>query len=104
MSRLWEKVRRSVRVPFADGNYEETEKWAKLAIQMHPRAPIRRVLMIACCAFNGDHDEAGKHADYLESFAPNFISSVLRGDITLYSNPAQKSLLVVGLRKAGVVQ
>jgi TolB-like protein len=89
---------------FADGDYKETEKWAKLAIQMHPRAPIRRALMIACCAFNGDLDEARKHAEYLESFAPNFIPSVLRGNITLYSNPAHKALLVEGLRKAGLVQ
>ena len=70
---------------------------------MHPRAPIRRALMIACCAFNDDLDEAAKHADYLESFAPDFIPSVLRDDITLYSNPEHKASLVEGLRKAGLV-
>jgi TolB-like protein len=87
---------------FADCDYEETEKWAKLAIQMHPRAPIRRALMIACCAQFGDLEEARKHLEFLESFSPDFIPSLLRGDITLYSNPKHDALLLEGLRMAGV--
>ncbi len=86
---------------FADGDYEKTEKWAKLAIQMHPRAPIRRALMIACCVHNRNLKEAREHVDFLESFAPDFLPSLMRGDITLYSNPDHDALLVEGLRKAG---
>ncbi len=86
---------------FADGDYEETEKWAKLAIQMHPRAPIRRALMIACCVHNGDLKEAREHVDFLKSFAPDFIPSILRGDLTLYKMPEHNALLIDGLRKAG---
>jgi TolB-like protein len=87
---------------FADGDYKETEKWAKRAVQMHPRAPIRRALMIACCVHNGDLKEAREHADFLESFAPDFTPSLLRGEITLYSDPEHNALLVEGLRKAGI--
>jgi TolB-like protein/class 3 adenylate cyclase/lipopolysaccharide biosynthesis regulator YciM len=86
---------------FADGDYEATEKWARLAVQMHPRAPIRRALMIACCVHNGDLEGARKHANELASFAPEFIPSVLRGDITLYNDPVHNALLVEGLSKAG---
>ena len=42
-----------------------------------------------------------KHADELASFAPEFIPSVLRGDMTLYSDPAHNARLVEWLSKAG---
>ncbi len=89
---------------FADGDYEDTEKWAKLAIQMHPRAPIRRALMIACCVHIGDFEEARKHVDFLESFSPDFIPSVLSGEMTLYKTPEHNALLIDGLRKAGKIE
>ena len=85
---------------FADGDFEKTKEWSRLAIQVHPKAPIRHALMIACCAFNDDLDDAGKHVDSLKSFAPEFIPSVLRGDMTIYRDPAQNALLAEGLRKA----
>ena len=85
---------------FADGDYEETEKWAKPAIQMHPRAPIRRALMIACCVHKGEFKKAREHVDFLKSFAPDFIPSILHGDLTLYKMPEHNALLVDGLRKA----
>jgi hypothetical protein len=60
--------------------------------------------MIACCVHNGDLGEARKHADELASFAPEFIPSLLRGDVTLYSDVAHNDLLLEGLRKAGITQ
>ncbi len=57
--------------------------------------------MIACCVHNSNLKEAREHVDFLESFAPDFMPSLLRGDITLYSNPNHDALLVEGLRKAG---
>ena len=87
---------------FADGSYEETKKWAKLAIQMHPRAPIRRALMIACCVRSGELKEAMEHAEYLKSFSPDFIPSILRGELTLYKMREHNALLADGLRKAGL--
>jgi tetratricopeptide (TPR) repeat protein len=86
---------------FADGDFEETRKWGKLSIQMHPRAPIRRALMIACCVHDGEFAEAAEHVKFLDSFAPDFISSVLRGDLTLYKLPEHNALLADGLRAAG---
>jgi hypothetical protein len=69
---------------------------------MHPKAPIRRALMIACCVQSGELEEAREHMEFLESFSPDFIPSVLRGDLTLYKMPEHNALLVEGLRKAGL--
>jgi adenylate cyclase len=85
---------------FADGDFEETRKWAALAIQKHPRAPIRRALMIACCIHDGDAEAARKHVEFLNSFAPAFIPSVLQGDVVLFKLQAHNALLAEGLRKA----
>jgi hypothetical protein len=57
--------------------------------------------MIACCVHNGDLEGARKHANELASFAPQFIPSVLRGDMTLYSDPAHNARLVEALQRAG---
>ena len=84
---------------FAESDYNETEKWAKLAVQMHPKAPSRRSLMIACCVHQGDLEAAKEHQDFLASFSPDFVPSLLRGDVTLFSNPEHNALLVEGLRK-----
>ncbi len=68
---------------------------------MHPRAPIRRALMIACCVHDGDMAGAAEHAEFLHSFSPDFIPSVLRGEMVLYKLPDQNALLAEGLSKAG---
>ena len=87
---------------FADGDLEKTREWGKLAIQLHPKAPIRRALMIACCGHAGDLGEAARQAADLETFAPDFLSSILSGQMTLYKMPEHNALLVDGLRKAGL--
>jgi hypothetical protein len=87
---------------FADGDFEKTRDWGKLAIQMHPKAPIRRALMIACCGNAGDLEEAGRHAAELKAFAPDFLRTIYQGEMTLYKMPEHNALLVDGLRKAGL--
>jgi adenylate cyclase len=87
---------------FADGDFEKTKEWGTLAIQMHPKAPIRRALIIACCGHAGDLDEAAKQAANLKAFAPDFLPSILNGDMTLYKMPDHNKLLVDGIRKAGL--
>ena len=87
---------------FAEGDYEKTKHWAELAVQMHPRAPIRRTLMIACCVEIGDLQKAQEHAAFLRSFAPNFIPSLFEGEMKLYKDPAHDRRLAEGLRKAGL--
>jgi len=89
---------------FADSDFEMCKEWGTLAIQMHPRAPIRRTLMIACCGYRGELEEAREHMDYLESFSPDFLPSVLQGGLSLYKMPEHNALLVEGLRKAGLTQ
>ncbi|MDH3673178.1 MAG: adenylate/guanylate cyclase domain-containing protein [Gammaproteobacteria bacterium] len=87
---------------FAEGDFEEAKRFGVLAIQMGPKAPIRRALMIACCAYTGDSQGAVRHAQELNAFAPDFIPSVLSGAMTLYKMPEHNALLVDGLRKAGL--
>jgi TolB-like protein len=87
---------------FAEENFEEAIKWGHLSIQLHSNAPIRRALMVACCAYTGDFEQAVHHADELKSFAPDFIPTILRGDMLLYKMPEHTKLLVDGLCKAGL--
>ena len=85
---------------FSESNYAETRKWARLAIQMTPRAPIRRALMIASCGFEGDLAEADEHKRFLESFSPYFLSSILDGKVRLFQNKGAEARLIEGLHKA----
>ncbi|MEM7170356.1 MAG: adenylate/guanylate cyclase domain-containing protein [Pseudomonadota bacterium] len=85
---------------FGDGDFSETQKWARLAVQMHPKAPIRRALMIACCMHNQDLEAAKNHTVQLRSFAPGFIQSIISGDLTLYKDSSVNRLLADGLARA----
>jgi hypothetical protein len=89
---------------FAEEEFEQAAKWGELAIQMTPKAPIRRALMIVCCVECGKREEAMRHAETLKSFAPDFLSSLLRGDLTLYRRPEHNALLVEGLRRSGLAE
>jgi adenylate cyclase len=87
---------------FAEEDFEEAIKWGRLSIQMHSKAPMRRVLMVACCAYKGDFEQAAVHVAALEEFSPTYISSILRGDLLIYKTPGHNNLLLEGLRKAGM--
>ena len=87
---------------FADGDFEQAAKWGRLSIQMHARAPIRRAMMVACCAYGGRFDEARGHAAELVKFSPGFIASLLSRDLVLYREPGHNDLLIEGLRLSGV--
>ena len=87
---------------FAERDFDQAMKWGKLAIQMETKAPIRRALTVACCAYAGEFEEAMRNAKFLESVAPDFIPSILSGNMTLYKMPEHNRLLVDGLRKAGL--
>jgi adenylate cyclase len=86
---------------FAEADFEEAMKWGHLSIQLHSKAPIRRALMVASCAYTGDFEQAARHVEELKIFSPDFISTILRGDLSLYKIPEHNKLLVDGLRKAG---
>jgi adenylate cyclase len=87
---------------FAEEDFEEAMKWGRLSIQMHSKAPMRRVLMVACCAYNGDLEQAAAHVAALAEFSPTYIPSILRGDLLIYKTPGHNNLLIEGLRKAGM--
>jgi hypothetical protein len=56
--------------------------------------------MIACCIHDGDVEAARRHVEFLNSFSPAFIPSVLQGDVVLFKLQEHNALLAEGLRKA----
>ena len=87
---------------FAESSFVDARHWGERAIQLTPRAPIRRALMIAASAHLGRPDEGRPHADALAGFAPTFLDSIMSGRLALYRLPEHNSLLVEGIAKSGV--
>lgn len=87
---------------FIEGNFARLREWAELAIQGRPTAPIRRVLMIAYAAEVGDAALLRTHLDALQHVAPDFISSLFRGDYRPFHRPEHMKMLLDSLRKAGL--
>nr|WP_255455805.1 adenylate/guanylate cyclase domain-containing protein [Ruegeria sp. PrR005] len=86
---------------FAEGDFIEARRWGERAIEMTPRAPIRRALMIAAAAHLGLLEQARPHTEALADFAPAFLDSLVSGRLTLYRLPEHNALLVEGLKKSG---
>jgi len=84
--------------------FARLREWAELAIQSHPTAPIRRVLMIVYAAEVGDTQLLHTHLERLQSFAPDFIPSLIRGDFRPLYTPEHVTMLLDGLRKAGLAE
>jgi adenylate cyclase len=80
--------------------YDEAVRWAGLAIQSQPSAPIRRSIMIACCARAGDLPRAAQERAVLDGFAPDFIASLFRGENRVFTRPEDMEHLLDGLRLA----
>jgi tetratricopeptide (TPR) repeat protein len=81
-------------------DYPEAVQWAELAIQSHPTAPIRRAIMIACCARAGDLQKAAQERAVLDGFAPDFIASLFRGENRVFIREEDVQHLLDGLRLA----
>jgi hypothetical protein len=71
-----------------------------MAIQSQPTAPIRRAIMIACCARAGDLQRAAPERAVLDGFAPDFIASLFRGENRVFTRPEDMEHLPEGLRLA----
>ena len=107
-------LRLSPRDPWVSGNaqlalamasysareYEEAMRWSELAIQSHPRAPVRRAILIACCTRAGDQQRGVHKQAVLDGFAPDFIASLLRGENRVFTRPEDMEHLLEGLRLA----
>jgi len=87
---------------FVEQDLPSLRELAELAIQSHPTAPIRRVLMIAYAGEVGDMELLGVHLGALRRFAPDFIPSLFRGDHRPFSKPEHMTMLLDSLRKAGL--
>jgi adenylate cyclase len=87
---------------FIERDLPKVREWAELAIQSHPAAPVRRMLLIAYAAETGDTGLLRTHLEKLRSVAPDFVPSVLRGDYRPFHRPEHLALLLDSLRKVGL--
>jgi len=87
---------------FIEQDFPRLREWAELAIQSHPTAPIRRVLMIVYAAEVGDASLLRTHLEKLQSVAPDFIPSLFRGDYHPFHRPEHMAMLLDSLRKEGL--
>jgi hypothetical protein len=78
----------------------EAVRWAELAIQSQPAGPIRRAIMIACCARAGELQRAAQERAVLDGFAPDFVASLFRGENRVFTRPEGMEHLLEGLRLA----
>jgi tetratricopeptide (TPR) repeat protein len=85
---------------YAEREYSGAMRWAQLAIQSQPAAPIRRSIVIACCARPGDIQRAARERAVLDGFAPDFIASLFRGENRVFTRPEDMEHLLEGLRLA----
>jgi adenylate cyclase len=87
---------------FIERDFSGLCHWAELAVQSHPTAPIRRVLMIVYATEVGDAELRRTHLEVLQRVAPDFIPSLFRGDFRAFRKPEHMAMLLDGLRKAGL--
>jgi len=87
---------------FIEGDMKALHDWTALAIQSQPSHPFRRVLMIAYAAQAGDETLLHANIEKLQSFAPEFIPSLFRGDSKPLRRPEDMRALLEILRKAGL--
>jgi adenylate cyclase len=80
--------------------YTEAVRWAEMAIQSFPKAPIRRAIMIACWARSGDLQKAAMERTILDGFAPDFVPSLFRGENRVFTRSEDMEHLLEGLRLA----
>jgi adenylate cyclase len=87
---------------FIEGDLKALHDWSALAIQSQPSHPFRRVLMIAYAAQAGDEALLHANIEKLQSFAPDFIPSLFRGETVPFRRPQDMEALFAILRKAGL--
>ena len=80
--------------------YAEAVRWAELAMQSAPTGPIRRAVMIACLGRSGDQKRAAQERAVLDSFAPDFIRSLFRGENQVFARTDDMEHLLTGLKLA----
>ena len=85
---------------FCAGRFAEAAGWADLAIQSEPGAPVRRAVMVACCAHLGDMERAARQRAELDGIAPEFLASLRRGDIAVFRRPQDMARLLDGVALA----
>ena len=81
-----------------DGQFRH---WAEKAIRAQPRAPARRLLMIAYASEIGDDALLREHLEELNKFAPRLLPRFLQGEVDfIFGVPNHRERILKALRKA----
>ena len=79
-----------------EGKYAEAVRWGNLAYQ---RQPVLQSVLVAANLALGDGKMARHHFDLLESFAPQFIDSVIGDRMLICKRPEHNEVLAGALRE-----
>ena len=82
--------------------YEEAAGYLRQRITRNPSTDASRMLLAACCGYQGKSDEAHRLWDELMEINPTF-SLEQRRKVLPYKNPQDFEKIVNGLRKAGLL-
>ncbi|HYE89713.1 MAG TPA: adenylate/guanylate cyclase domain-containing protein [Terriglobales bacterium] len=85
---------------FIERDFPALRRWAELAIQSHPTAPIRRVLMMVYAVEVAEAALLKEHHDKLRGVAPDFIPSLFRGETRPFERPEHMAMLLDSLQRA----
>ena len=89
---------------FIDDDMEALHKWAELAIQAQPIAPMRRVLMAVYAARTGNEALKAQQIDALKASAPKFVTNILSGAYRPFHETAHIEKLISSLRDGGIAE
>ncbi len=87
---------------FIECDFPDALKWGRQAIQLHARMPARQLVMIAGYGLLGDLESAKSHVTAIRAFAPETLLAVLAGRYEIFKSSEHNSLLLKGLRQAGL--
>jgi tetratricopeptide (TPR) repeat protein len=87
---------------FIEGDFAASVKWGRLAIQLHGRMPARQLVMIAAYGHLRDVQAANTHVAAIRAFAADTLETVLAGQYEIFKMREHNSLLLEGLRLAGL--
>ncbi len=85
---------------FVEDDLDAAVKWGEQAVNADPNYPIRRALMIAYWGELGDPPAAQPHIEQLTKIAPDYISSLFRGEAHLFKEAKHNERMLEGLRKS----
>ena len=89
---------------FIENDFDALHRWAELAIQAQPTAPMRRVLMAVYAAHAGNDTLKAQQINALREAAPKFVTNILSGVYRPFHETAHVEKLITALRDGGIAE